>query len=140
MSGAMTAGVNTDNIHIEAWHVTMALNAAIVAADVGKAVSLDAAANTVKLAADNDQIFGRLETFEDRVSEGLKVGTVALAGILVLPTVSTVPALGANVAGGGAGEVKTAAAPADATAAALVRVNQVIARDATNRRVTVVLR
>jgi hypothetical protein len=141
MSQTMTAGVNSSNILVDAWQMPFNLASAIVAADVGKAVSIDTtAAFTVKLAADNDEIIGRLETFEDRTVEGLKTGTVAMQGIMVFPTVVTVPALGDNVAGGGSGQVKTATAPGTATAAALVRVNTVIARDATNRLVTVIIR
>lgn len=140
MSGALTSGVNNDNIHVEVWMLTMNLASGIVAADVGKAVALDtAAANTVKLAGDGDQIFGRLETFEDRTTEGLKTGSVARQGSLVLPTVSSVPALGVYVIGGGSGQVKAMVAPADLTAAGQHRPCQVIARDATNRLVTVVL-
>lgn len=141
MSGVMTAGVNNNNIHQENWHIPFLLASAIVAADVGKAVALDtAAANTVKLAGDNDQVLGRLETFEDRTTEGIKVGTVAIQGILVLPCVTSTPALGARVTGSSTGGlVKTAGTPADATAAAGQRQNIVIARDDTAKTVTVVL-
>lgn len=57
---------------------TYLLNAATTAADVGKAVMLDtAAANTVKLTTDAAQIFGRLETFEDRDVLSMKTGAVS---------------------------------------------------------------
>jgi hypothetical protein len=57
---------------------TMNVSGSATRADVGKAVALDPAApNTVKLAGDNDVIFGRLETFEADGLDGLKVGAVA---------------------------------------------------------------
>ncbi len=56
----------------------------ITASDIGKAVALDTAANTVKLAGDADTILGVLQTFEDRVAEGIRIGTVALRGTFTL--------------------------------------------------------
>lgn len=57
------------------------LKAGITEADEGKAVSLDTtAANTVKLAEDNDVIIGKLERVEDRSIEGILLGTIALHG------------------------------------------------------------
>lgn len=134
MSG-MTSGVSLNNILMDAWQFPFNLASGIVIGDIGKAVSLDtSAANTVKLAVDDEEILGRLETFEDRASEGTKVGTVSVKGSLVLPTVATVPALGAQVTGGAtAGKVKTAGV------AAVGRRAQVVARDATALTVTVIL-
>ena len=136
MSGAMTSGVNLSNIHIEDWHLPFNLASAITEADVGKAVSLDtSAANTVKLTADNEEILGRLEVVEIRASEGLRIGTVALQGSLVLPSVNgATPALGAQVTGSAtAGVVKTATTPV------VGRRTLVVDRNSTANTVTVVI-
>lgn len=88
---------------------TMLVSGTVTAADVGKAVALDTTApNTVKLAGDNDAIFGRLETFEDREQEGIKVGAVSRKFRTVLPTAAAVT-VGAEVVGSTtAGAVKPA--------------------------------
>jgi hypothetical protein len=86
MSSVIGAGVSLKNIYVEDFNFTFNLKTGIVAADVGKAVSLDTtAANTVKLAEAGELIIGRLETVEDRKSEGLLVGTVAMKGSFKLP-------------------------------------------------------
>lgn len=68
--------------------ITWKLAAGITQADIGKAVTLDAtAANTVKLAGDNDRILGRLESVEGRNQEGpsILIGTVAMRGSFEFP-------------------------------------------------------
>jgi hypothetical protein len=93
---------------------TMNVSGAVTAADVGKAVTLDTtAANTVKLAADNDPVYGRLETFEHRTQENIKVGAVARKFRAILPTAAAVT-IGQEVSGSAtAGAVKpTTAQPA----------------------------
>lgn len=49
-------------------------------ASVGKAVTLDTTANTVKLAGDGERVIGKIVTFEDRVQDGVKLVTVATKG------------------------------------------------------------
>ncbi len=44
------------------------------------AVTMSTTRNTVRLADDGEHILGRLETYENRVVEGIVVGTVALKG------------------------------------------------------------
>lgn len=84
------------------WLFTMKLDAAITAAHIGRAVALDATANKVKLAADGDVIFGRLEVVEDN---GL--GTISLKFIEALPVLSGQTfAVGDTAVGAGSGEVK----------------------------------
>lgn len=89
---------------------TYNLAASLTIADVGKAVTLDtSAANTVKLAANADKIFGRLETFEDRISLGIKVGTVSRKFKDKLPKTAAAIAVGDSVTGSAtAGSVITA--------------------------------
>lgn len=99
------------------------LKATIVAADAGKAVSLDTtAANTVKLATDGDTIIGRLETVEIRPIEGINVGAVSIKGGIKFPvgtslTALDVPDIGEYLVGDdstadGTGHVKGLATPA----------------------------
>jgi hypothetical protein len=80
-------------------------------ADLGKAVSLDTAANTVKLAGAGDKVFGRLESYEDRAVLGIKVGAVARKFKHLLPIASGLTgfdavAVGDTVVGAGSGKVK----------------------------------
>lgn len=70
---------------------TMNVSGSVTKADVGKAVALDTATpNTVKLAGDNDVIYGRLETFEDGGLDGLKVGAVSRKFRAPVPTTGAV--------------------------------------------------
>lgn len=82
---------------------------------VGYAVSVDTAVApvygqpcNVKLAADGDEIFGRLEAIENRAQDGLGlVGTVSLAFVGSVPMKNgETPAVGSTLVGGGAGTVK----------------------------------
>ena len=103
-------GISLRGMSHEKFHYPFYLMTGIVAADVGKAVSLDtSAANSVKLAADGDAIIGKLVTVEDRSVEGVLVGTVTLRGGFNFTEVAaaTYPiAVGDSVIGAGAGEVK----------------------------------
>jgi len=83
------AGVSHNGFFMEDWMLPWNLKAGIVAADVGKAVTIDtSAARTVKLAGNGDVIIGRLEIVEDRAVEGILVGTVAHKGAFKLPYVT----------------------------------------------------
>jgi hypothetical protein len=91
--------------------LTFNLATGITAAHVGRAVSVDTSvANTVKLAADGDEIIGRLETVELRTQEGSSVGAVALRFCQLLPikTGETI-VVGDVIEGAGDGEVKAKA-------------------------------
>lgn len=89
---------------------TFVLNAAITKADIGKAVRVTGA-NTVSLVGDGEEIDGRLETVEDRVQEGIKVGTVnACAGVNFTLKTGDALAPGDWAVGGGAGAVRKALA------------------------------
>lgn len=108
--------VSLRGFHFEDFMLTFKLAAGITTAHQGRAVSLDAAANTVKLAADGDTIIGRLETIEDRKVEGSLVGAVALKFANLLPIkAGQVVAVGDTVVGAGSGEVKKAATADHAT-------------------------
>lgn len=93
--------VSLDGIVLNDFHNTFHVASGTGEADedtapATKAVTLDtSAANTVKLATDGDKILGRLEVIEDRVVEGIQVGTIARKGgilFYVSPHVETSPA------------------------------------------------
>jgi len=110
--GAIGA-VSMAGLFDENWLWTFLISGTVVKTDEGKAVALDTAvANTVKLAGDGDEVIGRLEVFEDRVSEGIKVATVALKGGVKLPYLTgQTMVLGGGVQGSStAGKVKPLAA------------------------------
>lgn len=91
---------------------TMNVSGSVTRSDVGKAVSLDTTAdNTVKLAGDGDEIYGRLESFEDGGLDGLTVGAISRKFRAPLPvkaglTGINAVARGDTVVGAGNGEVK----------------------------------
>jgi hypothetical protein len=84
------------------------ISGAPTTADVGKAVALDVTApNTVKLAGDQDRVFGRLEAVEVRGQESVTVCTVSTKFCDVLPAFAAeVFIVGDSAVGGGAGTVK----------------------------------
>lgn len=85
---------------------TAYLAAGITSADVGKPVTLDTSANnTYKLAGDGDVVYGNLKVVENRVQEGILVGTIEFKGGFQW-TKSGVIAVGDGVVGAGAGAVK----------------------------------
>lgn len=136
MSGVIGAGVSLKNIFHEEFLYPFNLATGITEADEGKAVTVDtSAANTVKLAGDGDDIFGRLERVEDRSIEGTLVGTVALKGSLKLPKTDAAITVGASVQGSAtAGKVKLLAASANTNN------NVVVEVDETNDYVVVILK
>lgn len=92
---------------------TMLANWAATDADLGKAVSLVAAgpAGTVKLAADGDDIYGRIFQVEPRTQEGVVTVNVETRFRKRLPKAgATTMAIGDTAVGAGAGLVKSAAA------------------------------
>lgn len=108
-------GLSHKGRYLEKFQEYFYLDAAITAADVGKAVELDPTGEQkVKLATDGGVIIGRLEVVEDRKQEGIKVGTVSLKGFAHFPikaglTAGDVVAIGKTIVGAGAGLVKAAA-------------------------------
>jgi len=91
--------VVTYQFSFEDFTFTYYLKSTITAADVGKAVTIDATArNSVKLAGAGDPVFGRLETFEDRKQDGVKVGAISRKFRSKLPTSGAV-AVGDHVVG-----------------------------------------
>lgn len=88
---------------------TVNLAAGITAADVGKAVTIDATApNTYKLAGDGDVIRGQLQVVESRTNEGTLLGTVKLflAGVKLPVKSGDTLAAGDYAIGAGSGEIR----------------------------------
>lgn len=105
-------GVRLEGFHDEYSIITFLLASTMTAADAGKPVALDTTANgRVKVAGDGERIFGYLESFEDRVVEGNKVGAVAQRfGMSFKIKAADTLAVGDTAVGAGNGEVKKAAA------------------------------
>lgn len=102
-----SGGISLVGIPHSEFRRTVYLAAGIVAADVGKPVTLDTTAdNTFKLAGADDVIVGNLKVVENRVQEAILVGTVEFKGGFTW-TKSGVVARGDGVVGAGAGAVKT---------------------------------
>lgn len=106
-----SGGIRHKGIHVETSAFPWNLALSVVLADVGKAMAVDPSANcTAKLAGDGDRVIGVLASFEDRVTEGLRVGTIEHQGGFEFAYTGTIT-LGASVEGSAtAGSVKAAAA------------------------------
>lgn len=103
-------GVSLQNTVSNDSRFTFRIVGAVTAADVGKAVALDNTAdNSVRLAANNDAVYGRLLTVELRTATEV-VGTVELYGGFTLPVaVGSTFTRGQTPVGAGNGLVKPAA-------------------------------
>lgn len=104
-------GVTLRGIPQEDFEFTFNISGTVVAADVGKPMTLDTTAdNTAKLAGDGDAIIGCLQSIENRVQEGIVVGTVAMKGCFKFLYTGTAPARGVKVVGSATdGKVKAGA-------------------------------
>ena len=109
--------------------LTFILDSNITEANVGLVVTQDtSAANTVKLAGAGDEILGRLESVEDRVVEGIKVGTVKLVGGMALkPATGYTAQVGDKLVGAAGGYVTKAGQGVDSNVTVWeVRTDEVI--------------
>lgn len=94
------------------FHVTLKLSGSDLPTDmnqlVGLAVSQDVnSANTVKLAAADEEILGVIFQAENGVSQGEGISvTVALKGGYAVKYNGTAPTIGSKVVGAGAGKIK----------------------------------
>ena len=108
-------GVSFKSIIDNSQTYTILLASGITEADEGKALSLDtSAANTAKLAADDDEIIGYLGRVENRIVESELVGQLVAGNSFALPIKSSltggdVVALGSYALGAGSGEIKGSA-------------------------------
>ena len=104
-------GISLVGIPHSEFRRTVYLAAGITSADVGKPVTIDTSANnTFKLAGADDVIYGNLKVVENRVQEGILVGTIEFKGGFQW-TKSGVIAVGDGVVGAGAGAVKAGTNP-----------------------------
>lgn len=137
MPNAIGGGVTLRNV-LDSVQVTMYINESTVDEDIiDQPVSLDTSAdNTVKLIEADEEVFGVIKAVEDRVVEGIKVVTVAIAGgAFTLPYVTgDSVAIGDCVVGSStAGKLKRVASPAAKNR------TRVVAKDATNETVDVIM-
>lgn len=132
MTNLAGGGISNVGTGQNIWIPNFYLASGLAVTDVGTPVALDTSAdNTVKKAADGDVIFGILQSFEDRVQEGVKTGSVHLMGGFRLTYKSgDAVAKGDYVVSAGSGEVKTTVNPTNM---------QVIAKNATTGTVDVLL-
>lgn len=92
-------GVSLRGLYNNDKSFTWNLTGTMTNADVGKVISQDVTqANAAKLAGDNEAILGVLGSYEDRVQEGIKVGTVHHDGGFSVPYTGTL-AVGDQVCG-----------------------------------------
>lgn len=134
-------GISHAHYQVEDANIPFYLASAITAADVGKAVTQDTtAARTVKLAGDGDVVIGRLDTFEDRVSEGVKVGNIQLKGGMrfTYPSSGVTFAIGDRIIGAGSGLVKPHTVASNATGAVPMPFYMVTAINTTAKTVEVI--
>lgn len=106
-----SGGISLVGIPHSEFRRTVYLTAGITKADEGKPVTIDTTANnTFKLAGADDVVMGNLKVVENRVQEGILVGTVEFKGGFQW-TKSGAITVGDGVVGAGAGAVKTGANP-----------------------------
>lgn len=111
MAGLIGAGISLRGIYDDKYGFPFNVTGTLDKTAEGKVVTQDITApNSVKLVGDNDPILGVLQTYENRVQEGVKIGTVMLKGAFAVPYVGTL-AVGDFVCGSAtAGAVKKATA------------------------------
>jgi hypothetical protein len=103
------AGVTLLGFPQELWHFTFLIAAGATKADEGKPVTFDtSAANQMKLCADGDCVDGVLIALENRVQEGILVGTVALKGTFLFNSTGTLN-VGDQIQAAPTGQVKVMA-------------------------------
>jgi hypothetical protein len=99
MSSNIGAGITLRGFYNEAWQFTFYVSGSVTAADKGKLVTQDiTAANTVKLAGDGDAPLGILNSFENRIQEGIQVGTVGMKDFQAMAYTGTL-AVGDSIVG-----------------------------------------
>ena len=107
MTEIASGGVSLVGIPQNEFMLTMRLASGITRADEGKPVALDTSANnTVKLAGDGDVIIGNLKIVNNRLVEGILVGTVEFKGGFRWPFTGTVVRGNSVVGSATAGSVK----------------------------------
>lgn len=108
---ALAISVTLNGLVQDAFQYTVVLHAGITAADIGKAVAFDGTSpNQVRLVAAGDPVDGILLTVENRIQEGVLVGTIGMKGGFLMTTDGTTVAVGDQVFGGAtAGLIATVA-------------------------------
>ena len=106
-----SGGISLVGIPHSEFRRTVYLAAGITKADEGKPVTIDTTANnTFKLAGADDVVMGNLKVVENRVQEGILVGTVEFKGGFQWTKSGSIT-VGSGVVGAGAGAVKAGTNP-----------------------------
>lgn len=127
--GVTLRGIN-DPKYNHVWNISGVINKLT---DLGKAMSQDITADsTAKLCAAGDAIIGALFSYEDRTTEGIKVGTISRKGYFLFEYTGANPSRGHGVIGGA-----TPGLVAGSTAAALPGQPFIVALDTTAKTVLV---
>lgn len=121
--GVTLRGIN-DPKYNHVWNISGVINKLT---DIGKAVSQDTTADsTAKLCAAGERILGALFSYEDRVTEGIKIGTISRKGYFLFTYTGADPSRGHGVVGGATpGFVAGTTALADPGQAAVVAIDTV---------------
>ena len=125
MAGIIGDGVTLHGLYNQdlsfTWNISGAFDKK---ADMGKVMAQDkTAANTAKLAGDNDAIIGVIGSYENRLQEGIITGAIYHSGGFQVPFVGTV-AIGDQVTGSATpGAVKKATAAVVGKLALVTEVN-----------------
>lgn len=112
MPQAIGSGVTLEGLRSEefsyTWNIT---GTAGVNPGIGVAMTQDVSANnSAKVTTDGAVVLGALMSYENRIQEGITVGTIARKGVFVWEYTGTAPTRGAGVVGSAtAGKVKAAA-------------------------------
>lgn len=111
MSAQIGNGITLAGIIDTGGNVTLYLDSSVTRADIGKPMSLVSGQNnTVIVAPNGARIFGRLDTFEDRVQEGIKVGMIQTEGGFLFSVLAADALLtngqGSSAIGAGSGKIK----------------------------------
>ena len=114
MAGLIGQGVSLVGLVPQVFAWTWNISGAVTTANIGDLVTQDITAdNALKLLGDGDAPIGMLASYEDRVQEGIKVGTCDHKGGFRVKTTGTVVKGGCVVGSATPGAVKAAAAGAN---------------------------
>ncbi len=131
MSGLIGQGVSLVGVVPQAFAWVWNVSGTVNQDDVGELVAQDITVdNTVKLLGDGDAPIGLLASYENRVIEGIKIGTVDHKGGFRVKTTGAIVKGGSVQGSATPGVVKAAAAGANRTL--------VVAVDATNATADVI--
>ncbi len=109
---ALALSVTMNGLVQDGFQYTVVLHSGITAADIGKAVAFDGTnPNQVRLVGAGDPVDGVLLSVENRIQEGILVGTIAMKGGFLMTTDGTTVNVGDQVFGGDTAGLIASVAP-----------------------------